>query len=124
MTTAIELSSDFFAAIKNGDLARLREILDQHPTLISEKPEGAHSAVLLAAYYGQSTVAEFLAPRVESLDIFEAAALGKLERVQELVEAHPELADLYAAGGPAANVSISFPSKRPSRWVRGYPAAR
>ncbi len=40
--------------------------------MMSEKPEGAPSAVLLAAYYGQSTVAEFLAPRVESLDLYAA----------------------------------------------------
>lgn len=56
------------------------------------------SDVLQAIYRGDREEAERLAGEKE-LDVFEASALGRTERVRELVEADPSLVDAYGDDG-------------------------
>jgi ankyrin repeat protein len=56
------------------------------------------SDVLEAIYRGDNDEAERLAARKE-LDVFEAAALGHTERLRELLEAAPSLANAWADDG-------------------------
>jgi ankyrin repeat protein len=56
------------------------------------------SDVLQAVYRGDREEAERLAAGKE-LDVFEAAALGHAERVRELVDADPSLANAWAGDG-------------------------
>src|SRR5262245_35478 len=56
------------------------------------------SDVLQAVYRGDRDEAERLAAGKE-LDVFEASALGRTERVQELVDAEPSLANAWADDG-------------------------
>ena len=57
------------------------------------------SALLLAKYYGRDDLVETLLGHAADIDVFEAAALGRLDRVHELVDADPELARAYAPDG-------------------------
>jgi ankyrin repeat protein len=86
---------DVFEAIRAGDLERVRE-LASHAT---ERNENGISAVLLARYYGRDDMVDELMPADDKLDVFEAAALGRAERVQELVEVEPELARAWSPDG-------------------------
>jgi uncharacterized protein len=56
------------------------------------------SDVLQAVYRGDRDEAERLASGKE-LDVFEASALGRTERVQELVDADPSLVNAYGDDG-------------------------
>ena len=56
------------------------------------------SDVLQAVYRGDRDEAERLAAGKE-LDVFEASALGRTERVQELVDADPSLVNAYGDDG-------------------------
>jgi ankyrin repeat protein len=56
------------------------------------------SDVLQAVYRGDRDEAERLA-RGRELDVFEASALGRTERVRELVDADPSLANAWADDG-------------------------
>ena len=56
------------------------------------------SDVLEAIYRGDAEEAERLAARRE-LDVFEAAALGRTERLRELLAAEPEAANAWADDG-------------------------
>lgn len=56
------------------------------------------SDVLEAIYRGDRDEAERLASGKE-LDVFEASALGRAERVRELVDADPSLANAYGEDG-------------------------
>jgi ankyrin repeat protein len=56
------------------------------------------SGVLQAVYRGDRDEAERLATGKE-LDIFEASALGRTERVRDLVESEPSLANAWAEDG-------------------------
>lgn len=56
------------------------------------------SDVLQAIYRGDHDAAERLAAGTE-LDVFEASALGRTERVRELVDADPSLVNAYGDDG-------------------------
>src|ERR671923_2275699 len=56
------------------------------------------SDVLQAIYRGDRAEAERLAAHRE-LDVFEAAALGRTERLRELVDSDPSLANAWADDG-------------------------
>jgi ankyrin repeat protein len=91
--------AEFIEAIKAGDLVRVNELLDQDPALVNAKSDAGISAVLLAMYYGKPTMGKLLVARDASLNIFEASAVGKLERVKELLGSQPGLANAYADDG-------------------------
>ncbi|HEX8142715.1 MAG TPA: ankyrin repeat domain-containing protein [Pyrinomonadaceae bacterium] len=86
-------------AIKAGDVARVKELLDAEPALASSRNENGVSAVLLATYYGRTEIAEALLERGAALDIFEASAVGRTARVEEILRDRPELVNAYADDG-------------------------
>jgi ankyrin repeat protein len=57
------------------------------------------SAILGARYHGHAWVAERLADAAPGLDLFEAAALGRVGRVEELVAADSDAVRAEAADG-------------------------
>ncbi len=86
------------AVIKN-DTEQILDLLNKEPSLVNVTTEHGLPLVLFAMYYNQADVARFLASRGAILDIFSASALGKLERVRELVEANATLVNSYAIDG-------------------------
>lgn len=86
-------------AIKTGDLARVNELLEADPALAGSRNEMGVSAIMLATYYGRDKIAEVLLERDVALDIFEAAAVGRAERVVEILRLQPELVNHYADDG-------------------------
>jgi len=91
--------TEFLEAVQKGELDKVVSWLGSQPGLASAKtPEGL-SAVLLAAYHGQPAIAHLLAERRRDLNIFEAAASGRVEWVRQLVEKQPALANAVAPDG-------------------------
>lgn len=73
-------------AIKAGDLSTVSELLEKDPCVASERtPEGV-SCVSLAMYNGKRDIARLLANRRSDLDLYEACAVGSLERVRALIK--------------------------------------
>jgi ankyrin repeat protein len=95
----LEVVNDFFEAITKGDQARVVALLERDPTLVKAKNAQGLSPVLVAVYYGEPEIAELLIARGAPLNIFEASAAGRVNRVRELVEAQPELVNAYAEDG-------------------------
>lgn len=95
----------FLDAVKAGDVAAVRALLDADPNLITARDGVGNSAVLLAIYYGKESVKGLLLETGVELDIFEAAATGKVDRVAVLLArpgglaADPGLAKTYAPDG-------------------------
>lgn len=72
-------------AIHAGEAAKVGRWLRAHPHLAEAKEPSGVSALLVAAYRRQPEIVDlFLAARRE-LDVFEAAACGRIERLRELV---------------------------------------
>lgn len=82
-------------------------MLGSNPALSNSTSKTGESAVLLAVYYGREDVAEELISKGAEMDIFAASALGKVERVRELLEMQPDLvnANTSYAGTPLANAA-------------------
>lgn len=99
---------ELFDAIRRGDVAGIRSLLDRDPSLASARSNGV-SAVLTALYHGQNDVARLLAGRGASIDFPEACALGDLERVRTMLDANPALLDARSADGfPPLGLAIFF----------------
>jgi ankyrin repeat protein len=90
---------DMFDAIDAGDEARLAELLATEPGLAGERDDDGVSAALHARYRdNHDAVAQLLATDPD-LDIFDAAGLGRPDRLAELLAADPGLASAFASDG-------------------------
>ncbi len=90
---------EFFEAIQSGNLGRVKDLVRQDPGLAAARDDAGISAVLQAHYRSRLDIVEALLARHPGLDVFEAAALGKNERVAELLAGQPGLASAYAPDG-------------------------
>jgi len=89
----------FFDAIRAGDLAAVRALLDQDTALLSAKNTQSQSPVLFSIYNRQKEICDFLVSRGAVLELHEAAAAGDLARVRELVDKDAALARSYSSDG-------------------------
>jgi uncharacterized protein len=99
--------STFFAAIDGGTAARVADALAADPALAEARDRDGVSATMHALYHGRPDVAETIAAALPELDVFEAAALGRLDRLGELLAAQPALATARSADGFTA---LHFPA--------------
>lgn len=84
------------AAVQTKDVAQIEALLQQDPTLVQTRtPDG--SLVLSAVYRGATDVLQVLLRYDPPLDIFEAAAVGSVERIEALIANDPAL--VQAANG-------------------------
>jgi uncharacterized protein len=91
----------FFEAIRSGDLAAVRSLVGADASLASARNDSGVSAVLTSVYMGQSEIRDFLIASGAVLELPEAASVGNLVRVQELVEkAHAEANSFSPDGFP------------------------
>ena len=89
----------FFDAIRAGDVAAVRALLDQDSTLLGAKNAQSQSPVLFSIYNRQNEIRDFLVLRGAVLELHEAAAAGDLARVKQLVEKDAALARSYSPDG-------------------------
>ncbi len=90
---------EFFDVIRGGDLIRVQSLLDADPALASAKIENGVSAVMTAVYSGRGEIRELLLARGAKLELPDAAAVGRLGRVKEIVEKNAALAKSYSPDG-------------------------
>jgi ankyrin repeat protein len=95
----MEKYPEFINEIKAGAIDRVREMLDQDAGLIEARDENGVSALLIAVYYGQAEIVELLLELNTDLDIWEAAATGRLERIDELLDQDSSLVNQFSADG-------------------------
>jgi ankyrin repeat protein len=73
--------AEFLEAVKQGQTARVRQMLESNPAVAGARAESGESAVLLSVYYGKEEVLQLLLARGLPLTVFEAAAAGVREAV-------------------------------------------
>ena len=98
----LDLVRDFVIA-GHHDLNRTRELLDQHPTLINAAWDWGggdwETALGGASHMGNVPIAEFLLSRGARMDVFCAAATGKIEIVRAFLADDPKVIDLKGPHG-------------------------
>jgi uncharacterized protein len=94
-----DMSAEFIKAVTEGNAVKARELLRKNPSLAKTKGQDGVSALLLAVYHGRNEVVNLLLATGMELDIFEAAATGRAERVRALLKGNPALANAFAPDG-------------------------
>jgi ankyrin repeat protein len=93
------MSQEFMEAATQGDVARVKEMLQADPTLAQSKDQNGLSVTLKALYYGKRDVVDVLLDSGVELDVFEAAATGQTARVRTLINDNPELVNSFSPDG-------------------------
>lgn len=92
-----------FVIAGHGNLDRTRELLDHHPTLINATWDWGggdwETALGGASHMGNREIAAFLLSRGARMDIFCAAATGKIEIVRAFLADDPKVIDLKGPHG-------------------------
>lgn len=91
--------SDLIAAVQSGDTAQVRSLLQEDPSLAAAKNADGVSAVMHAFYYRRPDIADLLLAAKSDLDIFEATAAGKAEKVSEILKKDPGSAKRWSGDG-------------------------
>jgi len=96
-------------ACQAGDVAKVTELLAADPTLVSARSEKDESAILTAQYRMQRGVVELLLSHGVPLTLYEACAVGALEKVKAMVEADlPSVNTLAPDGFPPLTLAAFF----------------
>lgn len=93
------MSQEFIDAAAQGDVAKVKEMLQADPSLAGSRDENGLSVVLKALYYGKRDVVELLLASSVELNLFEAAATGKTDRVRTLIQQEPANVSSYSTDG-------------------------
>jgi ankyrin repeat protein len=93
------MAQEMIEAVKAGDLPRVRELLEQDPSLAGVRTDEGYSAVTFAAYFGRDDIVDLLLRHGASLDVFEAAIVGDVNRLVERLDAEPVLVHAFSHDG-------------------------
>jgi ankyrin repeat protein len=100
-------AADLLQAIDASDEAAVDALLGADPGLAAARDGDGVSATMHALYRGRPAIANRLASSLPALDVFEAAALARADRVRELLAADPSLA---RASSPDGFTALHYPA--------------
>lgn len=89
----------FFDAIRAGTVAEVRRLAGSDPALVAARDANGVSGILVAIYHRQPLVAAALVEMGAPIDIFEASALGLVDRIVALLGEDRASASAYAQDG-------------------------
>jgi ankyrin repeat protein len=95
---APDATARLFDAIRRGDVAGVRELVTADPKLAQARNSDGATAVLWATYNRHAELAPVLLGARQP-DFFEACALGRRDRMAELLHADASLARAHSADG-------------------------
>lgn len=92
------VSQTLIDAVNAGDLAGVRLLVRENPQIVSARSSTGERSILAAAYRGLEEVLNELLPHVE-LDVFEAAAVGATERLEDILQQDPGASREFSPDG-------------------------
>jgi ankyrin repeat protein len=102
-------ASDMMAAVAAGDTEQVNALIAEDPELAMARGDDGVSAVLLARYRFDRPTMDALLAADPDLDLFEAAALGRIDRVRERLTDDPtSVARLSPDGFSALHLAAFF----------------
>ncbi|HKR85209.1 MAG TPA: ankyrin repeat domain-containing protein [Terriglobales bacterium] len=91
--------SEIVSAIHGGEVDKVRALLQADPSLASAKDERGVSALMHAYYRGRRDIADVILNARTDLDVFEATASGRAQRVSEILDRDAAQAKAWSADG-------------------------
>ncbi|HEV2116607.1 MAG TPA: ankyrin repeat domain-containing protein [Terriglobales bacterium] len=95
-------ADELFAAMRLDNESIVRQLVLRDARVACSRDEAGVSAILHCLYEWNLRMLEILLAASPRLDVFEAAALGKLGRLEELLLCTPELASAWSSDGVTA----------------------
>lgn len=95
-------ANELFAAMRLGSGSIVRQLVGRDALVACSRDDDGVSAILRCLYDWNLELMEILLASCPALDVFEAAALGKSGRLEELLLSTPELARAWSADGVTA----------------------
>lgn len=83
------MSQELFEAIGEGNLEAVRRLVEADPALAGARDGRGVSAVRMARYRMRDDLVEILLAAGPELDLFDAAVLGRVERVAAILDRDP-----------------------------------
>jgi uncharacterized protein len=107
------VSQHFFKLIQTGATAEVAAAVEADPTIIGARDPQGVSALLWSVYTGQPMVRDYLlaqlATRGALLDAFEAAAVGDVLRLEDILTADPGAVHTFSGDGwTALHLAAAF----------------
>jgi uncharacterized protein len=90
---------DLIEAVTAGDAERVTALLADDPGLVAARDAEGVSALMLARYRFDRAVTDALLAADPDFDVFEATALGYVDRLRERLEADPTAASAFSPDG-------------------------
>jgi ankyrin repeat protein len=81
----MENSQQAFELLQAGDADGVKRLLEQTPAASEARDANGVSLLMQSLYRGRGDLAELIASKKKSLDIFEATALGRLDNLRDRI---------------------------------------
>jgi ankyrin repeat protein len=98
----MDATVEFFAAIEAGDASTVAAIIGADPSLASARGADGMSALLHARYRSDRAVLDALLAADPDMDVFDAAALGHIDRLQGRLDEDPGRVGALSSDGFSA----------------------
>jgi ankyrin repeat protein len=92
-------NDDLFAAIEHGEINAVHILLAGDPSLVDARNASGLSAVMYSTYTGRNEIARLLIDGGARLDVFEAAATGAQEQLEQLLHTNFALLNSFSDDG-------------------------
>ena len=92
-------SEELINAVNTDDAARVAELVADDPSLASTRDLGGVSAIMLSRYRFDRETTDALLAADPDLDVFEATALGYIDRLRDRLMADPASAIAFSPDG-------------------------
>src|SRR5215470_18246736 len=93
------MSREFLQAISKNEVEIVKEMISSDSNLLQLRNQTGESPILTAVYHGATASRDFLLGQGIQLDLFEAAAVGELQRVRELIDEDRNCVNEYGNDG-------------------------
>ena len=106
-----------FELLSTGEIDELRCLLDRDPAVAEARDAAGVSLLMQSLYRGRRELAESIAAKKTELDIFEAASLGRLERLRKCAHDAAQLNSRSSDGFTALHFACFFHQPEAARLL-------
>lgn len=106
-----------FEVLMTGDIEVLNRAIEQDPELASARDQNGISLLMMALYRREDEFAESLAGRLPALDVFEAAAMGRVDLLESLLPVDRAPEPFAGDGFTPLHLAAYFRRLEVARWL-------
>lgn len=93
------MSDDIFEAVKQNDVQQVTRLIEREPQLARARNQNGVSVLMQSVYENKPEITRRLRAEVGDLDLYEAAALGDVARLQTLLAGNASQVNSRSADG-------------------------